>query len=111
MLDVIEKPKTDLRSKFIPVIFANGVDDDLPGFVAAAQNNVVLFDEDVYQPSQGIVIFGRHLVFGKKLCVVGAEDDIPEGIRAERDRWEIVVQPKGARRIAIHSCFLDIRHG
>ena len=35
---------------FVPVIFANGEDDDLPGIAAALQNEAVQYGEHVYLP-------------------------------------------------------------
>lgn len=108
MHDVIEKPKTDLRSKFVPVIFANGHDDDLPGFVAAVQNEAVLFDGDVHKPSESIFIVGRNLRFTKKLCVVSASDDIPSHILNEVSKWLVVIVPESGRHITVKSCSLNI---
>lgn len=58
----ITKPKVDLRAIFVPVIFANGTDDDSTGLQAAVDNEAVMFDDKVYQTDEALVIEGRELV-------------------------------------------------
>lgn len=65
ILDLIRRPKpvrkTDLKQLFVPVIFANGKDDDLPGIVAAIENRAVQFDEKIYRPDEDLTIFKREI--------------------------------------------------
>lgn len=51
--------------RFVPVIFANGEDDDAPGVQAAFDNEAVQFDERIYEPDEDIVIVGRTVLLLK----------------------------------------------
>lgn len=46
---------------FVPVIFANGVDDDLMGIEAAVKNERVQYEEKVYKPGEDITIDGKKI--------------------------------------------------
>ena len=46
---------------FVPVIFANGEDDDLPGLIAAIQDEAVQVGDVIVQPGDPIVLVGVHL--------------------------------------------------
>ena len=70
MADTDLKSKTDLKTLFIPVIFANGEDDDEPGLTAAANNEIVQFDETVYQPGQPITITNRQIRISGRMWFV-----------------------------------------
>lgn len=70
MADTDLKSKTDLKTLFIPVIFANGEDDDEPGLTAAANNEIVQFDETVYQPGQPITIVNRKILISGRMWFV-----------------------------------------
>jgi hypothetical protein len=110
MIDSLEKPpkthrKTDLKTLFVPVIFANGKDDDIPGLVAAIENKVVQFDDDLYQPGEELTITNRTLLFSKGLCILGHDDAIPEDIDTN---WCIAREGKPHRRIEVAHCFIKI---
>jgi len=47
----------------VPVIFANGRDDDLPGFRAAIENKRVFFRDRIYEPGEAIKSEGHTLAF------------------------------------------------
>lgn len=55
------RPTGDLNAVFIPVIFANGEDDDLPGIVAALEGRDVLYNESVVRPADPLLIYKRRL--------------------------------------------------
>lgn len=57
--DTLTRPITKLLPRFVPVIFANGDDDDLPGLIAALTNEAVQFDETIYDPGVSIYVGGR----------------------------------------------------
>lgn len=98
-------PQTDIaaRLNLVPVIFANGVDDDLTGLVAAIGNGRVLFDDRVYGPGEAIVIERRNLRSSRRIFVVGPGHD-GAGLSPA---WVRVAQPVDGRRVLIsHS---DIR--
>jgi hypothetical protein len=97
--DTLEKPKTELDVEFVPVIFANGEDDDTPGLIAALKNEKVLFDENIYLPFERIEIIKRDLVITEKIfCYTeGEEVEIPDG-------YVGVCQPKDCRFTFIQYC-------
>lgn len=58
----IERPAAKQLPRFVPVIFANGQDNDSPGLQAACDNEAVQFDDRVYEPGESIDIIGRTLL-------------------------------------------------
>ena len=64
-MSVIDRPRTsrtpsiNARPKplprFVPVIFANGVDDDLPGIAAALRDEAVQYDGVIREPGEPVV--------------------------------------------------------
>lgn len=99
-------PKTDLKTLFIPVIFANGEDDDVPGLIAAFENKPVLYNDKTYHIDEDIEIIGKTLVMSIGIAIVH------EGSSPSPDApsdWKIVVHPKDAKR-SIHiarCCFIS----
>jgi len=68
----LKAPRTDLRSMFVPVIFANGVDDDLPGIAAACKDEPVQYEDVVYKPGEAITLYGVTLrIFASGVKFVG----------------------------------------
>lgn len=57
------RPARDLKAAFVPVIFANGEDDDLPGLEAAVTGGPVQFDEKIYRTGDRLEIRGRTMAF------------------------------------------------
>lgn len=72
-----EAQKADLDGMFIPVIFANGEDDDLPGLIAAVRNERVLYGQKVYEPDESICVRNRTLVLSRGLYVIGQDVEPP----------------------------------
>jgi hypothetical protein len=62
MIDLDERPTTKSLPRFVPVIFANGEDDDGPGLQACFDNEAVQFDDRIYEPGEPVSIFGRRIV-------------------------------------------------
>jgi hypothetical protein len=42
--------------RFVPVIFANGIDDDAPGIQAAVENRAVQFGKRIYEPGETMLV-------------------------------------------------------
>jgi len=97
----ISKPAVRLdivtRLGLVPVIFANGVDDDLPGLVAAIQNSRVLFGERIYEPGEPLVIERRILRASRRIFVVGPGHD-GAGLS---DEWVRAEQPADGRHVLL----------
>ena len=55
--------------EFIPVIFANGEDDDSDGIQAAVNNKKVLYGDTIYQPGQDLVVAKMTLCINKLIRV------------------------------------------
>lgn len=79
------RPKAKRLPRFVPVIFANGDDDDAPGLQACADNEAVQFDGRIYEPNEEVTIVGRHLVLGSP----------------------VHGNMEGPVRIVVKGCFLD----
>lgn len=107
LADIAGRPaaKADITMQLglVPVIFANGTDDDLPGLVAAIENRRVQFDDRIYEPGDALTIERRKLRSSRRIFVVGPGHD-GAGLSPE---WVRVAQPADGRRVLIsHS---DIR--
>lgn len=107
--NVARKPETSFE--FVPVIFANGEDDDTPGFVAAIQNEAVQFDDVIFKPGEGLEITGRMLRF----CVGGITVAYHDGTMGQlfpaiAHGPQITVHSKlvgSTRSIHVESCNID----
>jgi hypothetical protein len=99
---------TDLATKhapkldFVPVIFANGEDDDIPGIVAAIENKRVQFDDKLYEPGEPLSVVRRKLVISRKLCAVSDGTEPPERCRSAE--WVVAIEPRDHRQIVFHFC-------
>lgn len=71
MLDLEEKPKTKKLPEFVPVIFANGIDDDTPGFVALFTHEKVQYGEKIYKPNESIHITNATMVITRSMVITG----------------------------------------
>ena len=60
--DTMERPKTAPLPRFLPVIFANGEDDDFPGLQAFCDDEDVTFDGRVIGVGESLTIRRRHIV-------------------------------------------------
>ena len=62
--DTTTENNTKQLPDFVPVIFANGSDDDSYGIAAwMKKNQRVQFDGRIYKPGEHIVIEGRRMLF------------------------------------------------
>lgn len=103
--------KVDRSIWNVPVIFANGRDDDGPGLVAAAANERVLFDAKIYEPDENIDIVGRNLALSAPgVTVVDCDGDVihmPPGM-PPTPGYLIVRYSRMARQIAISRCHIKL---
>ncbi len=111
MTDVIEKRFTKLNIEWLPVIFANGEDDDGPGVAAYISGKKVQFDDEVFPPEKDLHIVGRFMVFDRKLeilsekhpndkCIIGA---------SWPDAGKVVVVGRCAGTLHIENCSIQLR--
>lgn len=67
---------------FVPVIFASGRDDDLPGIVAALKNEAVQYGDRIYKPDENITVDGHREGNGAlclscdRLYILGPDQDL-----------------------------------
>lgn len=102
MSETKTRKKTHVGFEFIPVIFANGTDDDIPGLVAAIRNEKFQFDEKIYQPDEPLIIDNRKIRITKRLIVIGNDDNYEDLPNSEE--WVIIRQPENERHITITNC-------
>lgn len=69
------KRKTGPKLDFVPVIFANGVDDDLPGLVAALKDERVQYGSKIYKKGETIDIIGKQLALSCNCLVLKTENE------------------------------------
>ena len=48
------KSESEFKLDFVPVIFANGIDDDAPGLLAAFGSERVQYKDKIYEPNESI---------------------------------------------------------
>lgn len=103
MDDVLTKPRTGLWAILVPVIFANGEDDDLPGLTAALHNKAVQYEKKIYKPGENIEIYDKSMVFNcRGIIIIGSSGDVPEN----QDNWT-VIRSTGGRHINIRDCCFE----
>ena len=99
------KRKTQVAFDFVPVIFANGEDDDLPGLTAAFRNEKVLYGERVYKPGEEIAITRRKIKITRGLYIFDEDPAFPKLL----DNPDFVcVKSASGRVISIVNCQLDV---
>ncbi|GAA0730040.1 hypothetical protein [Sphingomonas japonica] len=101
--NTLERPRTDLGTMFVSVIFANGTDDDLAGLAAAIRNERVLFDERVYEQGEEIAVIGRDLHLSQRLCIVGKTTPVPDDFGPDDF---VVKEADPSRHLIIQDCTL-----
>lgn len=104
MTDVNTKPIVDLKTLFVPVIFANGIDDDLPGLLAAFMNEAVQFEDHIYQPRDRIVIIGKVLLIDSRKGAWVDDGDTLLIVFGPENRSCVIKRP-----MSIPNCFLTTR--
>ncbi|WP_114214201.1 MULTISPECIES: hypothetical protein [Brucella/Ochrobactrum group] len=112
MTDVIEKRLTKLNIEWVPVIFANGEDDDGPGVAAYVSGRKVQFGDEIYPPEKDLLITGRQMVFDRKLEILNSPNS-GLGYCIIGDHWpdegKIVVVSAGLGVLTIEKCCLNLR--
>jgi hypothetical protein len=97
------KPKTKLD--FVPVIFANGVDDDLPGIAAALRNERVQYEETIYEPFEDIFVFKKKLAFScARLTIIGHSEEHTLPFSRLDNPHVRIHPPKDTRKIFFDTC-------
>lgn len=89
------QPDIVSRLGLVPVIFANGEDDDLPGLVAAIENRRVQFDDRIYEPGEPLIIRERSLRSSQPIQIIGRNGERLPGA------WVAVEWPIVAREIEL----------
>lgn len=99
MIVVKDKPVSGTLPRFVPVIFANGEDDDWPGLQAFVDDEAVLFDDRIYEPEDSLTIRRRHIVLSRMLvCDVISCAPIDE-------------TPPAGRYLLLDRCRIELRGG
>lgn len=97
----------DLTKLLVPVIFANGMDDDLTGLIAAFMDQPFLFADKVYQPGEKLLIERKALMlscFGLFVCNKGdTVPPLPGGT-------VVCVRPIPARECVLMGCNITFNH-
>lgn len=75
--DTLLERTTETLPEFVPVIFANGKDDDSYGVAAwLKQDQRVQFDGRIYAPGEHIVISGRSMRFERGVKVEASDGEV-----------------------------------
>lgn len=106
-ISTVRRPRTTF--KFVPVIFANGEDHDLPGLIAMAGNKAVQFGSRIYEPGEKVSIVGMHLRVPKPILFVdpyGGVAPLPDFQygRYAPDFFAVVETTRAGRSIEIVDC-------
>ena len=87
----------------IPVIFANGKDDDLPGLAAAFKNETVIYNKRLYKPDEDIKVFGKTLILVcHGIFILSVDHPEPEN----PNDWTLIRYPKTGRKTVIENNIL-----
>lgn len=100
MIETNTRPKVNLKELFLPVIFANGEDDDVPGLVAAIANKPFQFDDRIYKRGEELVIDRRTIRLSATLIILGSTAIAPEVVEGS------VVVREGDRKVTISNSFI-----
>lgn len=105
LLDLIRRPKKKKAPAldFVPVIFANGSDDDLPGLTAAIENRRVQFQERIYKPDETIVIHRQVLALSCNFLLIIGHDE-PDPSHRLRAGDAFIREARPSRRVDITHC-------
>lgn len=102
--DLVREPKKKTAFDFVPVIFANGEDDDLPGFEAAVKNERVQYEEKIYEPGERLEIVGKRMAFScQGLHLLGSHSPFPNDVLPG---WVVIREGDPGRKIFIAHCHI-----
>jgi hypothetical protein len=109
MTDTLLRTRTKAKLSEMPRIFADGKNDDSPGFAAAIKNEAVEYDGTVYKPGEDIEVSKRHVRLGSRLIVRGPDaapiDPIEE---MKRGPYVLILVPRPwGRLIGILHCLIE----
>jgi len=108
MTEHITKPQVQVETVSIPVIFADGENDDLPGLVAAIEGKPFLFDGELYAPDRDLDILGRRLVVTRCIYVIAHDNADVEPLEWDECTNFVVCREQAtSRAIRIEWCNLD----
>lgn len=101
----MQKTRTETKTAidFLPVIFANGEDDDSVGFAAALENAPVLFDGRVYRPGEAIKIIGRKMCFDRGVIVLDPDGEIIMALGPAHTAIKVSAREPAPREVLIKS--------
>jgi hypothetical protein len=103
--DIVRKPFTDIVPKnmpeWVPVIFANGEDDDTPGLIALFTNEKVQLDETIYKPGEAVTIVARRLVVTHSFKIVYSDGSISFFVRTDEEPHMTCHAPLSGRPVTI----------
>lgn len=107
---VLERePVTKKMPEWVPVIFANGIDDDTPGLLAAMSNEKVQFGEKIYQPTEGIYIRGKDIRLRQSMTIYTKEHTIHICVPDGQSVGDIIIhEPPTCRDIHFNFCHFGI---
>lgn len=110
MIELLERPEEKTMPEWVPVIFANGADDDLPGFVAMFENRKVQLGDKIYKPDEAMILHDLRLRLSRQLKVVLLEGTITfiAGRPWSEDRDVVVLHHRNGRNITITHCRVTV---
>lgn len=109
MVDLLTRPEVKPALHWLPVIFANGEDDDTPGLAALFAGEAVLIQDRLQPAGEDVLIERLLLVFDRRIDVVeDGEATITFGSDWPED-MAIRVVKSDPRKIIFDSCEFYMR--
>ena len=108
-MKIESQTKIEEASFPMPIIWADGENDDLPGVVAAVRNEFVQFDGDIYAPGRSIAVIGRTMRLSAGMIFIGP-DSVETGrfpvppVQPASGRWVTVSAVIKGRSVEITNC-------
>ncbi len=101
MMSSMTKSETEFKLDFVPVIFANGIDDDVIGLLAALNGERFQYKDKIYNIGERVMF--EHATFGLSKNIVIAHTFGSQKLAEALKHYNIVECMTGSR--SIHFCY------
>ena len=83
MMRTMTKAESEFKLDFVPVIFANGDDDDTTGMIAALNDDCVQYNDKIYEPGEDLEFIESKFGFNRQILLDGVNCHLTDLIRVK----------------------------